>query len=175
MSALLIPIPCSPAISLHCHLIPPPLLCRTPKQTSPCHPPLRMDHSEVSLLPHQISDPVPRRSPQYCPRCNLVLGFSLGEAHVFTSSDLLPLKSITLPGLCPLPLLLCDTECHLINQACGKIQEEGLSAANCHPAYRRLQSHKYSTLYSSPHQNYKKQGVEVKYRTISRANRLSLM
>lgn len=59
------PHPLFPAISLHSHLTPPPpptpfpLLCHTPKQTSPCHPVFRMAHSEVGHLPHQASDPVP--------------------------------------------------------------------------------------------------------------------
>lgn len=101
------PHPLFPSISLYCHQTPSPpplILCRTPKQTSPCHPPLRMAHSEVAHLPIKPLTPC-QQVLQYCPRYNWVLGFSCGDAHVFTWWDLLSLWFIhTLPGA-----LSCDT------------------------------------------------------------------
>ena len=134
MSALLIPIPCSlpfPSTAT-------PLLFFAPNQNRRL-PLFRMDHSKVRHPRTKSLTVCPEPLP-HCPRRHSAWGFSRGQTHVFTSWYLLSLRLITLPGHCPLTLWLCDTEYHLINQTLGKIQGEGLSAANCHPC-RALISH----------------------------------
>lgn len=111
------PHPLFPAISLQCRPTPPPLLCRTTKQTSLCHSLLRVHHSEV-VKPLTLSPD----ALQHCSSSGYVLGFSCREAVVFTSWHLLSLRPITLSGLCPLAPLLCVTEYPLINQTQGKTQ-----------------------------------------------------